>query len=418
MRGMHDILPAEQPWWDKVTRTARDLAEFYGFGRIEPPILERADLFEKGTGAETDIVQKEMYTLRTRGGDTLALRPEFTPSVMRAYVEHGLSRLGQPQKLYSIGPIFRHEAPQLGRFRQAHQFNLEVVGGQNDPVYDAQVILIFSRLAEELRIRDIALRLNSIGCKVCRPLYRKQLQNYYKRVDRKICSDCARRLKGNPLRLLDCKREECAPYKAKTPNILDKICVTCSSHLKQVLEYLDELKISYTLDNQLVRGMDYYSRTVFELAVEGPGSELGSFAGGGRYAYLMEMLGGRATPAVGGAAGLERIILILKAQEAKPPIKSHKKVFLIHVGETAKKKSLNVIEDLRLEGIQVAESLGRESMKAQLKTADKEGFEIALIFGQQEVFEKSIIIRNLRTSLQETVPLERLAIEVKKRLRS
>ncbi|HEY4526084.1 MAG TPA: histidine--tRNA ligase [Candidatus Paceibacterota bacterium] len=417
-KGMHDVLPMDQVWWERVGKVARDMAEFYGFSRIETPVMENLRLYEKGTGADTDIVQKEMYVIKTKGGDVLALRPEFTPGVMRAYVQHSLSRQRQPQKLYSIGPVFRHDNPQAGRLRQFTQINLEIIGGQNDPIYDAQVIIYFHHLIEELKIKNAVLRMNSIGCKVCRPLYKRQLQNYYKNFEKKLCSDCGRRLKINPLRLLDCKREECQEFKAKAPSILDKLCVACTSHLKGVLEYLDEIGIAYQLDNLLVRGLDYYSRTVFEFFTEGAGTEAGAIAGGGRYDYLMESLGGRVTPATGGACSIERLLYVMKAQEIKPPQKIPKKVFFIHVGEMAKKKSLRIIEILRSAGISVSESLGRDSLKAQLKSADKEGIEMALILGQRELFEESIIVRDLRNSLQETVSLSKLVEEIRKRLRA
>jgi histidyl-tRNA synthetase len=413
-KGMRDILPYEQPLWDRILKVARDISEFYNFNRIDTPVLEFAKLFEK-TNEETDLVQKEMYTLKTKGGDNLALRPEFTAPIMRSYVEHGLSRLGQPQKLYTTGQVFRHENTQQGRQRQFTQYNLEVIGGANDPIYDAQVVLIFQRFLEELKIKNIILKMNSIGCKVCRPIYKKQLQNYYKNFEKKLCVDCQKRYKTNPLRLLDCKQEQCQEFKKKAPTFFDKLCVTCSTHLKGVLEYLDELGISYELDNTLVRGLDYYSKTVFEFYVDGV--DVGAVVAGGRYDYLMEMLGGRLTPAVGGASGIERIIAVMKAQEVKMPERKQKRVFLIHVGELAKKKSMKVIEDLRIAGIPVMESLGRESLKAQLKAADKEGIELALIFGQRELFEGSIILRDLRNSLQETVSLNKLVEEIKKRMK-
>lgn len=414
-KGMHDILPVDQPWWDRVRRVSRELADFYSFARIETPILESTDLFTRGVGEETDIIQKEMYVLKTKGGDMLALRPEGTAAVCRAYLEHHLSRNAQPQKLWYDGQFFRHENPQAGRFRQFNQIGFEIIGGQNDPVYDAQIIIIFERLLEELKIKNRTLKINSIGCRVCRPIYKKQLQYAYRQSEKDLCGDCVRRLKTNPLRLLDCKKPECQDAKEKAPNFLDKLCVTCSGHLKGVLEYLDEVGIPYGLDNRLVRGLDYYSRTVFEFGVEGAGSEVGTLPGGGRYDYLMELLGGRLTPAVGGACGIERLIAVMKAQEVKLPPRQPKKVFLMHVGETAKKKSMKIIEDLRVAGISVTESLGRESLRAQLKTADKEGTELALIFGQKEIFEESIIVRNLKTSLQETVPLAKLVEEIKRR---
>lgn len=417
-KGMHDVLPVDQVWHQRVQKAARDLAEFYNFGLIETPILEYEKLYEKGTGQDTEVVQKELYSLTTRGGDALALRPEFTPGVMRAYVQHGMSRLGQPQKLFSVGPVFRHDNPQAGRLRQFTQMNFEIISGPNDPIYDAQIILLFQRLIEDLKIKNFVLRINSIGCKVCRPIYKKQLQSYYKPFEKKICADCQKRIKTNPLRLLDCKNEQCQEFKKDAPNFFDKLCSTCSTHLKGVLEYLDELGISYELDNTLVRGLDYYSRTVFEFHVEGPGSEVGALGGGGRYDYLMELLGGRLTPAVGCGIGLERLVHVMKAQEVKITQKTQKKVFLIHVGELAKKKSLKLIEELRSAGVAVVESLGRESLKAQLKFADKEGLDIALIFGQREIFEGSIILRDLRNSLQETVSLNKLVEEIKKRLKA
>ena len=232
-----------------------------------------------------------------------------------------------------------------------------------------------------------------------------------------MCVDCLRRLRTNPLRLFDCKREQCEGFKAKAPNFLDKLCVACSTHLKTVLEYLDEVSVSYALDNQLVRGLDYYSRTVFEIFVEGPGSEVGAITAGGRYDYLAELLGRRLTPAIGAACGIERLIHVMKAQEVKLPVRRERRVFLIHVGELAKKKSLTIIENLRKAGISASESLGRESLKAQLRLADKEKMDLALIVGQKEIFEESIIIRDLRNSLQETVQIMKLADEIKKRLK-
>ncbi len=417
-RGMRDVLPWEAPWWDRVTRVARELAESYNFAPIDTPILESADLFERGVGTDTDVVQKEMYTLKTKGGDRLVLRPEGTAPVARAYLANHLSRLAQPQKLFYQGPFFRHENPQAGRMRQFTQVGFEVIGGANDPMYDAQVILLFQRLLDELRIKNVMLKINSIGCRVCRPLYKRQLQTYYKPHEKKLCGDCLRRLKTNPLRLLDCKKESCTELKKNSPNFFDRLCAVCSTHLKGALEYLDELKIPYSLDNHLVRGLDYYSKTVFEFFVEGPGSEVGALPAGGRYDYLIEMIGGRMTPAVGGACGVERLIHVMKAQEVKLPTRSPKKVFLIHVGEQAKKKSLPLVEELRKAGVSVAESLGRESLRAQLKAADRGGIELALILGQREIFEDSIIVRNLRTSLQETIPLRTLVEEVKKRSRA
>jgi histidyl-tRNA synthetase len=416
-KGMHDILPSEMPWWDRVSGVTRRARDFYNFSGIETPILEYAELFNKGVGEDTDIVGKEMYTFKSKGGDMLAMRPEGTTPVMRAYLEHSLSRQSPLQKLYYEGPMFRYENPQAGRFRQHHQVGFEIIGGQNDPLYDAQVILIFQRILEDLKIRNVGLKINSIGCRVCRPLYKKQLQAYYKRHLKDMCEDCNRRFATNPLRLLDCKNEKCQPFKENAPSFFDRLCVTCSAHLKTILEYLDEIQISYMLDNSLVRGLDYYSRTVFEYFVEGEGAEAGAVAGGGRYDYLAEQLGARPIPGVGGAAGVERLIFVMKSQGATLPEKKERKVFMIHVGELAKKKSLRIIEELRRSGIHVIENLSKESLKAQLKAADREEVPMALILGQKEIFEESVILRDLKSSLQETIPLSRLLEEVKKRLK-
>jgi len=347
----------------------------------------------------------------------LALRPEYTPGIARAYMENALSRLGQPQKLFSIGPIFRHERPQLGRTRQFTQIDFETLGGVNDPIYDAEIISMFWDLLDSLKIKNSTLKLNSIGCRVCRPIYKKQLINYYKNHEKELCAACVERLKTNPLRLLDCKEEGCIKLKEKAPNFLDKLCVTCSGHFKSVLEYLDEIAIPYELDNHLVRGLDYYSRTVFEIYAGGKEAEIGALPAGGRYDYLMEMIGGSLTPAVGGACGVERLIAVMKAKETVMAGKNGKRVFLAHAGDLAKKKAFALLKDLRSRGIMVSESLAKESLKAQLKAADKEGIGLALILGQKEIYEKSVIVRDLVSGVQEAVLLEKLPDEIKKRLK-
>jgi len=416
-KGMNDVLPSEQPYWERIEKVSRDLARHYNFGRIEPPILEFADLFRKSIGEATDVVEKEMYTLKTKGGDVLALRPEYTASNVRAYLEHGLSRLGQPQKLFNFGPVFRHDRPQLGRQREFNQIGFEIIGGVSDAVYDAQIVLISMGLLGRLKIKNVVLKINSIGCRICRPIYKKQLQNFYKNHEKEICGECAERLKINPLRLFDCKNDICQKLKSKAPNFLDKLCVACSRHFKQVLEYLDEVQVPYTLDNQLVRGLDYYSRTVFEIFAEGPGSEVGALPGGGRYDYLAEFLGNRQTPAVGMACGVERLIAVMKAKEIVPPSESADRVFLVHAGELAKRKTLGLMKKLEAAGIPVSEALSKESLKAQLKAADKEKAALALILGQKEVYESAVIIRDMRTGLQESVASDKILEEIKKRLK-
>ena len=412
-KGMHDILPVDQPIWEKIRRTARETAEAYNFCRLDTPILEKLELFERGVGEATDIVEKQMFVLTTKGKERLALRPEATAALARSYIQHGLSQLGQPVKIFSHGPRFRYEQPQAGRYRQFHQIDFDIISNEDDPIYDAQVILAFCRLLAALKIKNLKVVMNSIGCKNCRPPYKRELQNYYKNLKSDLCPDCLRRLDINPLRLLDCKEEKCQELKKNVPIIIDHLCVHCHNHFKMVLEYLDELSLPYNLDHHLVRGLDYYTKTVFEIVAEGVDFSL---AGGGRYDYLIELLGGKNSPAVGGAMGVERIFEIIKSQNINLGLKVKQKVFLIHIGELAKRKSLTLLETLRKADIHVTESLGKESLKSQLRAADKFGSPLALIFGQKEAFEETVMIRDLKSGVQETVPLKKLAETIKKKL--
>lgn len=418
-RGMHDILPGDAFYWDRVEQAVKDTAAFYGFEHIETPILENADLFIRGVGEATDIVEKEMYVLKTRGGDRLALRPEMTAPVMRAYIENGLSRVSQPFRVYYFGPAFRHENPQAGRYREFYQMGFETIGGESDPVYDAEVIVAGARFLEALKLRNLAIQVNSIGCKVCRPNYRKKLQDFYRKEintvkkNKVVCKDCERRLETNPLRLLDCKSEICQSLKTQAPSILDNLCFLCRQHLKGVLEYLDEVGLPYSLNPYLVRGLDYYSRTVFELFSDQ--SDL-ALMGGGRYDYLGEILSGKLIPAVGAAAGIERIIEVIKSNNLLSFKRPAEKVFILHVGDLAKKKAFALVEEFRKENIKVGTALGKDSLQAQLKAADKEGAMLAIIIGQKEVYEESIIIRDMQTGGQETILVKKAAEEIKKRL--
>lgn len=412
-KGVYDVLPVDQPRWDLIRREVEKIAERYNFGRIETPVIERAELFEKTVGEATDIVEKQMFFLKNTK-DRMVLRPENTAGVMRAYIEHGLSHLPQPARFYYFGPMFRHEQPQRGRFRQFFQVGFEVIGGISDAVYDAQTILIFYRLLESLKIGKMNVQVNSVGCRSCRAVYRRRLVDYYK--DKKVCRDCKKRLSANPLRLLDCKGEKCKEIKEDAPVILDSICEDCNCHFRSVLEYLESVSVPYNLNHHLVRGLDYYNKTVFEIFSEDVDLAL---AGGGRYDYLMEMLGGASTPAVGGAIGLERLLDILSKRKISKSLKDDNKtkVFLIYIGNLAKRKGLILLDDLRKSGIRVNEAFGKVSLKAQLKQADKEGAIVSLIFGQKEAFEDSIIVRDMETGSQETIPLDKLIKVVKKKLK-
>jgi histidyl-tRNA synthetase len=413
-KGMHDILREDWRYFQKILDTAEEFANFYGFGRIETPILEETELFTRGIGLATDIVQKEMFSLKTKGGDHLSLRPEGTAPVVRAYIQHGMKNLLQPVKLWYFGPFFRYEHPQAGRLRQFWQFGFEVLG-EGDSVIDAQIILIFYNILRELGFKNLILKINSIGDNFCRPYYKKTLISYFRSRTPALCSDCKRRLKENPLRILDCKQEKCRQIISQAPQILNYLCENCKNHLKKVLEFLEELGLAYNLDPYLVRGLDYYTKTVFEIFEESEkGKELGALTGGGRYDILSKFLGGGEIPAVGGAGGIERIVELMKEKGIRPPKERKAKIFLAQIGDLAKRKSLKLADEFRKEKIPLFESLGKDSLKSQLKLADKLKSKYVLILGQKEALEEEILLRNMESGKQKKIKLKNLIKEVKK----
>ncbi|MBU4204880.1 histidine--tRNA ligase [Patescibacteria group bacterium] len=415
--GMHDILPEDQKHFQRICKTVEGVANFYSFQKIETPILESADLFCKSTGLDTDIVEKQMYTFRTKGGDYVALRPELTPSVVRSYIENGMQSLPQPVKLWYEGPCFRYERPQAGRYRQFHQFGFEVLGDKS-PAIDSQIIQMSYDVLKELHFKNLIIEINSIGDSECRPYFKKNLSNYLRSRRSSLCSNCQRRLKQNPLRILDCKEEKCQQIKTDAPQIMDHLCENCHDHFKQVLEFLDEAEMPYKLNPYLVRGLDYYTKTVFEIFENTPqGKEQGALIGGGRYDNLVKILGGRDTPGCGAAGGAERIANILKTKELKPLKVKEAKVFLAQLGNLAKKKSLKVLEEFRRSKIIVAESLSKDSLKAQLRTANKLGIKYVLIFGQKEALDGEIVVRDMESGSQETFELKNIVAEIKKKLK-
>ena len=442
LRGMKDILPEEQRYFDFVIKKAENLACSYGFEKIETPILEEAELFKKGVGLATDIVQKEMFVFEDLSGDKICLRPEVTASAARAYIEHGLMNVTQPVKWYYYGPMFRYERPQAGRQRQFHQFGLEIIGAEKS-IADAQIILFAQNFLQELGLQ-FTIQINSLGCPDCRKIYRKKIYDYF--VSKKIflCKDCRKRLKRNPLRILDCKELNCQEIVAQSPQIVDYLCEDCKSHFTKTLELLDDLGIIYNLNPRIVRGLDYYSRTVFEIwptkviksevapsvkeeagniapapteiISEEPGSQ-SALGGGGRYDYLVESLGGKSTPACGMAFGLERIVEELKRQQIKLPKIKGPQIFIAQLGDLARQNAFKIFENLRQEGFRVAENLNKDSLRTQLEIANKLGVKFCLIIGQQEYLNKTIIIRDMTSGSQETVDQEKIIKELKKRLK-
>ena len=415
--GMHDILPADQPYFQKVNKAVESIANYYGFSKIETPILEFAEVFSKGVGVATDIVEKETYTFKTKGGDLVSLRPEGTATVMRSYVEHGMHNLPQPVKLWYSGPFFRHERPQAGRFRQFHQFGFEALGEQN-PSIDGQIIQMSYDVLKELSFKNITIEVNSIGDSECRPYFKKILASYFKSKKSSLCSDCQRRLKENPLRILDCKEEKCQTIKAGAPQIIDHLCENCHAHFKQVLEFLDELELPYTLNPYLVRGLDYYTKTVFEIVEKTEeGQNQGSLLGGGRYDNLAKTLGGRDTPACGSAGGIERIMSLMKTREVKTVKAVEPKIFLAQLGQLAKRKGLKLFEEFRDAKIPVAESFSKDSLRAQLRTVNKMGIRWVLIFGQKEALEDFITLRDMETGVQKEIKLNKVVKEMKNKIK-
>ncbi len=411
-KGMHDILPVDFAYREKIEKVLKKAAAFFDFERIETPILEDVRLFERGTGLTSEVVQKQMFLVKAKGDITLVMRPEMTPSIVRAYVQNGLVHTVSPGKFFYCSPIFRHEQPQHGRFREFYQLGFEILN-TDDSVYDVQIISAAYKILTELKIKNSTIKLNTIGCKVCRGTYVKKLKEYYKGKSSQLCKDCVVRLGENPLRLLDCKNEKCQPLKENAPQTLDSLCTSCKTHFTSVLEMLDGIGIPYLIDQTLVRGLDYYTRTVFEIFTEGFDAALG---GGGRYDYLSETLGGPKMPGVGCALGMERIVEVMKMQRIEPPAKQSFKVFLMYMGDQAKKRAVALMEEFYQAGVPIKESFTKESLKAQLRNADKEQVDYALILGQREVFEDVIILRDMKHGSQETIPLKKIIAEVKKRI--
>lgn len=414
-RGMKDILPSEAPYWRMVRDVGERLALAYGFEWIETPIVEETVLFVRGVGKQTDIVEKEMFTFLDHETNELSLRPEATAPIARAYINHGMLNLPQPVKLFYHGPMFRHERPQAGRYRQMHQFGFETLGEQK-AVADAELIILAHRFFKDLGL-TCEVEVNSIGTPADREAFRDKLVGYYRGHRSVLCEACKVRLQKNPLRLLDCKEEACEPLKAGAPQIVDFLAEESKNHFMKVLEYLDDADVSYVLNPYLVRGLDYYSHTVFEVffqAREG-GSRL-AVAAGGRYDGLVELLGGRPTPGAGFAIGLERTILELKERNVLPLNPNRPVVFLAQLGEPAKRKAFAIFDDLRAAGIPAAAAFSKDALKAQMEIANRLGVRYTLLLGQKEVLDGTIIIRDMEAGIQEIVDVQKVAGELQKKI--
>ncbi len=401
-RGTSDILPQDQPYFSYIEQKAIDLCRLYGYLPIETPVFEDAGLFKRSVGEETDIVDKEMYVFEDKGGSELALRPEGTAPVCRAYIEHGMQNLPQPVKLYYTASLFRYERPQAGRFRQHHQFGAEAIG-DGDAAVDAELIDMVWNLITGLGIGDVVLYINSIGCPKCRTEYLDQLKKYYGGQTDVMCSDCKTRLVKNPLRLLDCKKDSCTPLVAQAPKSTEYLCAECADHYGSLKRYLQLLKVPYTENAMLVRGLDYYTKTVFEIQPKEEKGAQVTIAGGGRFDGLIEMLGGKPTPAIGFAAGIERIMINLKKQGVPVPEAAGPSVFVAHVGSQAKDKALTITSVLRENGIAAVQSLSDRSLKAQLRQASGMNVSYTIIVGEEEIKSNTITVKDMSLGSQQIV---------------
>ena len=403
-RGTNDILPGESEKWQAVEALLRTIAAEYGFRELRTPIFEETELFARGVGDTTDIVQKEMYTFDDHGGRSITLRPENTASACRAYLENKLYGAVQPVKLFYIGPMFRYEKPQAGRFRQFHQFGLEIFGTAAAAA-DAEIIAFAWDLYHRLGIRDLRLRLNSVGCPACRPAYREALQDYFRPYLDRLCPSCRERFFRNPLRILDCKSEICREIGKDAPSIIDYLCEDCSSHFAQVKQLLTAADIPYTLDTRMVRGLDYYTKTAFEIEVAKIGAQA-AVCGGGRYDGLIEELGGGHIPGVGFALGIERIFSALASQGDDIETEQNLDVYLVVAGGAdAASLAFRVADQLRRAGVSCELDYGEKGFKAQMKAANRLGAAYAAIVGEDEVKAGSVTVKNMENGEQAAIPL-------------
>jgi len=409
-KGMRDLMNEEYYSFQGFFEKAQEVAAYYGFKPIETPMLEYEEVFTGSIGQGTDIIDKEMYTLKTKGGDHLALRPEHTAPLMRAYIEHGMQTLPQPVMFYQYGPVFRHDKPQRGRYRQFWQFDLDCLGNDKS-IMDALVIKASMSILEEAGATDLSIDINSIGDKECRGAYIKELTSYYRKHMSSLSGIDRERLKINPLRILDSKEEKTKEINENAPDSVSFLCPSCKKHFKEVLEYLEEMNIPYNINKNLVRGLSYYTRTVFEIIEQG-GGEDGvplALAGGGRYDYLARQVGGkRDVPAIGISIGVDRIIASAWYKNLSPRILKKPKIYFIQLGSEAKLKSLNIIEILRKAHIPIAQSLSKDSLGSQLAIAEKLAIPYAIIFGVKEALDNSVIVRDMSNRSQDTVKLNKL----------
>lgn len=417
-RGTKDILPQDQNYWTKVEEIAKKTLDGLGFGQITLPHFENAEIYSRGIGESTDIVQKEMYSIESKGDEESAryvLRPEGTAGAVRSYIQNGMSSWSQPVRLYYSGAMFRRERPQKGRYREFYQIGTEIFGDAT-PKSDYLAIMSAWEILQRLGLKNLIVYANSIGCPKCRPKFMAKLKKYYKEKLNSLCEDCQRRFETNPLRLLDCKERDCQQIAKGAPIMLDSLCTDCKKHFQETLEYLDYFDIKYDLDPTLVRGLDYYSQTVFEIVEKNDKGRQSTIVGGGRYNGLVNLLGGPVTPAVGYSFGVERVISLMKEQNIKVDKSRGVEICILQLGDKAKEVSKKIYDQLSNHDINVYFVPSNDGLRQQIKMASKLGASYAIIIGQQEAVKDEIILRDLEGSSQEIFPVANIAEAVKKRI--
>jgi|WetSurMetagenome_2_1015567.scaffolds.fasta_scaffold01301_14 histidyl-tRNA synthetase len=408
IRGMNDLLPDQIGWWQRVEETAREILGNFGYREIRTPVVEKLDLFARSIGESTDIVEKEMYAFSDRKGEMLALRPEATASIVRAFIQHNLQADPLSRKLYCIGPMFRHERPQKGRYRQFYQIDAEAFGA-DDPMLDAEVMYMLRLFLERLGLTGVVLHINSLGCQECRKDYRLALKEFLEKNAAELCPDCQRRRDTNPLRTFDCKVERCQALMAEAPVLLHAICGACSDHFESVKSYLEQLRTAFVINPRMVRGLDYYMRTTFEVITDRLGAQ-NAVGGGGRYNGLVRDLGGPDLPGIGFAIGMERLILLLQQEQIETPRRP--KIFVASLGPAARKACFLLAQQLRSLGLETENDYDAASLKSQMRRADKLGVRHVLIMGDEEITRGEVQVRDMVTKTQTVLPLESVAVRL------
>lgn len=411
-RGTNDFLPGEVEKWQYLEGLIRELFANYHYKEIRTPIFEHTELFLRSVGETSDIVSKEMYSFEDKGLRHVTLRPEGTAGTVRAFVENKLFAQSLPVKLYYIGPMFRYDQPQAGRYRQFHQFGCEVLGSA-DPMVDAEVISFAVDLFTKLGLESLSVLINTVGCDKCRPRYHEALKEYFSQYKDQLCPTCLERLDKNPLRILDCKEESCKAVAAGAPTTLDYACDDCKAHFEKVCSYLESVGIEYHVDTTLVRGLDYYTQTAFEVIMNKVGSQQNAICGGGRYNKLVSQVGGDDIPGMGFAAGMERVLLTVEEEGIELPVKQDIDVYVAPLGDAAKDVCFKLTHDLRANGLITETDYLSKSMKAQMKAADKAHARYTVIIGDDELANGQAVVRNMATSSQETISLEEVINYVK-----